>query len=297
MSNLRVTLDQWLALQAVVDQGSFARAAEHLNRSQSSVSYAISRIEESLDVQVLEIKGRKAELTEIGKVLLARSRKITADAQELEEAAHHLQKGWEAELHLVVDAAFPRDTLFASLQEFSRSCSKTRLEYEEAILSGAEERLLSGKADLAISHRIPPDRIGDEIIQIEFLAVARPDHPLHKLDRALTLEDLNDHMQIVIRDSGSQHKESRGWLGAEQRWSVSSMDSAIQLLHNGMGFGWLPRHMIKPDLATGTLALLPLCEGQSYTASLYLLFGHRQFAGPATQQLAALLRQNAKQYG
>jgi len=45
---MKTTLAQWRALQAVVDEGSFARASLALNRSQSSVSYAVSRLEESL---------------------------------------------------------------------------------------------------------------------------------------------------------------------------------------------------------------------------------------------------------
>ncbi len=37
----RVTLDQWRTLQAVVDHGGFAQAAEALHRSQSSISYTV----------------------------------------------------------------------------------------------------------------------------------------------------------------------------------------------------------------------------------------------------------------
>ncbi|HBC18648.1 MAG TPA: LysR family transcriptional regulator, partial [Alcanivorax sp.] len=52
-----------------------------------------------------------------------------------------------------------------------------------------------------------------------FVAVAAADHPLNQAD-SLTHEDLRQHRQIVIRDSGSRRIDS-GWLGAEQRWTVS----------------------------------------------------------------------------
>ena len=42
----RVTLDQWRTLQAVVDHGGFAQAAEALHRSQSSVSYTVARMQD-----------------------------------------------------------------------------------------------------------------------------------------------------------------------------------------------------------------------------------------------------------
>jgi len=46
----QTTLEQWSVLRTVVESGSFARAAEQLNRSQSSVSYAMSRLQERLGV-------------------------------------------------------------------------------------------------------------------------------------------------------------------------------------------------------------------------------------------------------
>ena len=56
----RVTLDQWRTLQAVVDHGGFAQAAEALHRSQSSVSYTVARMQDQLGVPLLRIDGRRA---------------------------------------------------------------------------------------------------------------------------------------------------------------------------------------------------------------------------------------------
>ena len=53
MRTPRISLDQWAAFKAVVDAGSFALAAEALNKSQSSVSYAIARLQEQLPRPVL----------------------------------------------------------------------------------------------------------------------------------------------------------------------------------------------------------------------------------------------------
>src|SRR5690606_24131919 len=100
----RVTLDQWRTLQAVVDQGGFAQAAEVLHRSQSSVSYTVARMQEQLGVRLLRIDRRKAVLTEAGDVRLRRSRPLVKQGSQLEELAPHTQQGWAAEVGLVVDA-------------------------------------------------------------------------------------------------------------------------------------------------------------------------------------------------
>ena len=60
-------------LLAVVEHGSFAAAAERLLKSQSTVSYAMARLQEQLQVKVFEQKGRKAELTEAGQMVVRRA--------------------------------------------------------------------------------------------------------------------------------------------------------------------------------------------------------------------------------
>ncbi len=67
---MRTTLDEWEILQAVVQLGGFAPAAKQLNRSQSTISYAIARLQDQLGISLFEIKGRRAHLTELGRVLL-----------------------------------------------------------------------------------------------------------------------------------------------------------------------------------------------------------------------------------
>ena len=79
----RVSLDQWRALAAVVDTGSYAKAAELLNKSQSSVTYAVQQLESSLGIKAFEIKGRKAALTPTGELLYRRGRILLEDADAL----------------------------------------------------------------------------------------------------------------------------------------------------------------------------------------------------------------------
>ena len=104
----KTSLEQWTALASIVDEGGFAAAAEVLHKSQSAVSYAVARLQEALDMPLLEVDGRKAVLTSHGKTLLKRVRPLLRDLETLEELAQTLKQGWEPELKLVVDVAFPR---------------------------------------------------------------------------------------------------------------------------------------------------------------------------------------------
>eukprot|EP01030_Chromulinospumella_sphaerica_P015654 gene15654-15468_t len=286
----RVTLDQWRTLQAVVDHGGFAQAAEALHRSQSSVSYTVARMQDQLGVPLLRIDGRKAVLTEAGGVLLRRSRQLVKQASQLEDLAHHMEQGWEAEVRLVVDAAYPSARLVRALTAFMPQSRGCRVRLREEVLSGVEEVLLEGVADLAISSFSIPGYLGAELSDVEFVAVAHPEHPLHRLNRELNFQDLESQLQVVIRDSGRQQPRDVGWLGAEQRWTVGSLATAATFVGSGLGFAWLPRHMIERELKEGTLKVLPLDQGGSRNPSFYLYSNKEKPLGPATQILVELLR-------
>ncbi|BAP43806.1 LysR family transcriptional regulator [Pseudomonas sp. 21LCFQ02] len=286
----RVTLDQWRTLQAVVDHGGFAQAAEAMHRSQSSVSYTVARMQEQLGVPLLRIDGRKAVLTEAGGVLLRRSRQLVKQASQLEDLAYHMEQGWEAEVRLVVDAAYPTARIVRVLSAFMPQSRGCRVRLREEVLSGVEEVLLEGVADLAISALSIPGYLGTEMSRVEFVAVAHPEHPLHQANRELTFQDLESQLQVVIRDSGRQQPRDVGWLGAEQRWTVGSLGTATTFVSSGLGFAWLPRHMIQRELREGVLKLLPLDKGGNRNPAFYLYSSKDKPLGPATQILIELIR-------
>lgn len=296
MSYPRVSLEQWRSLQAVVEQGGFAQAAKHLHRSQSAVSYAVQRLQDNLGVPVLRLEGRRAVLTEAGEVVLRRARQLLRDANVLEALARELKAGWEAEIRLVVDAAFPSEILMMALQAFAPHDRGTRVLMQEVVLSGAMDALRDGTADLVISAGLPETVLADELIEIEFLAVAHPNHALHQLGRVLEFSDLRREMQIVIRDSGHYQVTDHGWLESEHRWTVSSIDRAVSTVIHGLGFAWLPRHYLTAYLATEQVKILPLAQGQSYRTHLYLSYAHPEHVGPATRLLTEHLQDAVNQF-
>ena len=286
----RVTLDQWRTLQAVIDHGGFAQAAEVLHRSQSSVSYTVARMQEQLGIPLLRIDGRKAVLTEAGEVLLRRSRQLVSQASQLEDLAHHMEQGWEAEVRLVVDAAFPNAPLLRALKEFMPCSRGCRVRLREEVLSGVEEVLKDGTADLAITALEINGYLGTELSTVEFIAVAHAEHPLHQMQRKLSVQDLLGQMQVVVRDSGQRQPRDAGWLGAEQRWTVGSLATSVAFVSSGLGFAWLPRHMIMRELADGLLVPLPLIQGSTRRPFFSLYTNPDKPLGPATQILIELIK-------
>jgi len=289
---MNVTLDQWRALISVVDSGGYEKAAEALKKSQSSVTYAVQKLQSQLGVKAFEVKGRKAVLTPTGAFLYRRARLLIDEAETTERAAKKLSAGWEAEIGIAVDIAFPVWLMLDCLQRFGEESPHTRIELVESVLGGSSEALLKGQAQMAISGIVPPGFMGDLLMPVRFLAAAHPDHPLHKLGRPLTMQDLRAHRQLVVRESDTR-RATRPRLEAAQRWTVTHMTTSMGAASRGYGFGWYPEYRMRDEIAAGTLKPLPLREGGESFAQLYLVFADRDAAGPGTLRLAAIIRELA----
>jgi DNA-binding transcriptional LysR family regulator len=289
----KTTLEQWAVLASVVDEGGFAQAANVLHRSQSAVSYAVGRLQEALGLPLLELEGRKSVLTPNGKTLLGRARPLLRDLDTLEAVARSLKQGWEPELTLVVDAAFPRTQLFAIVADLQRACPSTDIQLADAVLSGAEEAITERHADVVVSSRVPQGFLGDRLLDVEFIAVARSDHPLLRIDHTLTLDDLTRHVQAVVRDSGSTQRRDEGWLGADHRYTVSSMESSLGLVLAGLAYAWLPEHVLANYLRDGVLRRIPLAGGGSRTVTLHIVMVRPELAGPAAAAAVATFKGHA----
>jgi len=277
------TLEQWAVLAAVVDRGGYAQAAAALHRSQSAVSYAVSRLQEELDLPLLAIEGRKAVLTPHGQTLLQRARSILRDLNTLELLARSLKQGWEPQLTLVVDAAFPRERLLKIVAELQQLCPNTQMQLSDAVLSGAEEAITEGLADVVVTAHVPNGYFGEFLVDVTFVAVARPEHPLFAVGHELSFDDLTRHVQVVVRDSGVKHPRDEGWLGAERRCTVSSMEASLATVKAGLAYAWLPEHVVAESLRNGTLKPLPLVTGKERRVPLHLVLVQGEVAGPAAR--------------
>lgn len=294
MQTPRISLDQWAALVSVVQSGGYAKAGEALHKSQSTLTYAIQRMEELLGLKLFEIRGRKAVLTPTGELLYRRGRTLLEEAGRLEHVAGELARGWEPQIRLAVEIVFPTWLLLECLARFGAERPETRVELIESVLGGTDEALAERKVELAIGSSVPGGFVGDLLMPVRAVCVAAPSHPLHTVARELTLDDLRAHRHLVIRDSGVQRLRSAGWLN-EQRWTVSHKATSIRAAVMGLGYAWYPEDAIRDELERGALRRLPLREGAERSGTLYLIFADRDAAGPGTLRLAQILREGVKQ--
>lgn len=287
-----LTLDQIQVFLAVVETGSFSAAARALNRTQSAITYAVQRLEDQCATALFDRAEYRPALTEAGRVLLPRAQRIADAVGAFRIEARGIAGGLEPELTLVADAMFPIAVLLEALKGFSAHYPtvQTRLYVES--LSGAVQLVLDGScalgivvasgAETSVLARVP-------LMEVGLALVAAPDHPLARCAAPIPVEDLRDHVQLVLTERAGPGERDRG-VHATQTWRIADLGAKHAMLRAGLGFGSMPRHMVAEDLAAGTLVeLVPEdWDGRSGTISLAMCLVRRtrDALGPATQWMA-----------
>ena len=286
------TLDAWEILQAVVQLGGFAPAAKKLNRSQSTISYAVGRLQEQLGVRLFEIHGRKAQLTEIGRVLLADVEPHLAGFQQLEVRARLMASGGATEVRLSVDSLFPNDRLFGALASFSRSFPQVKPKLRQGTFLSADTEFSVYNAQLCVTGLMSREMFVKTILVIEMIAVARHDHPLLSIRRRLSRSDLMQHMLVTVEGWASGGLKQQPRLPAQCILPVGTTESAIAAVRSGLCFGWLPKCHIQSELDRGDLVVLPLPAGKSRDVRLNLVCRELSASSIEVSALAELLGMN-----
>lgn len=278
----KTTLEQWGLLDKVVQLGSFARAAEATNRSQSSVSYNLGLLHERLGVMLFEQVGRKAELTPVGEALLNQVRPLLRAFDYVEARAATLRNGERSRLDLVVDSIFPRSILFSILRQFQQRHPYVQVNLTEVL----ENEANNTDADIMVlTRRQDITGRGEWLMNIDFVAVAHRDHPLHQLNLNLSEEVLSQYPLIRIAEADAPPAQR---LAATEYWTFSTFDAAIEAVLFQVGYGWLPEERIAGHLASGILKTLPLSHGIRRVTPLHLLI--KKNLMPADEAVNTLLR-------
>ncbi|EAB7597362.1 LysR family transcriptional regulator [Salmonella enterica subsp. enterica serovar Hadar] len=118
---MKPLLDVLIILDALEKEGSFAAASAKLFKTPSALSYTVHKLENDLNIQLLDRSGHRARFTRTGKMLLEKGREVLHTVRELEKQAIKLHEGWENEL---VFAVAPHHPLVHEEEPLSRQTIK-----------------------------------------------------------------------------------------------------------------------------------------------------------------------------
>lgn len=255
---MRLNLDVLLILDALDKHGSFATAAESLFKTPAALSYMIQKLENDLNITLLDRSGHRAKFTDTGRMMLEKGRLLLAAAKDLEKQAVQVQSGWEKELSIALDASFPFAVLLPLIDAFHALNKQTRLNFTHHTLAGAWEELTHHGADIILGAINEPPTSGawsyKMLGTLDNVFVVAPSHPLAQIQQPLDNDTLCLHRAVVISDSARQCQPINSNMMDEQpQIRVDDFHSKVMLLRAGMGCGFLPRHIAQPWLENGEL--------------------------------------------
>lgn len=228
----------------VAEELHFGRAAGRLHIAQPSLSHQIRRLEQQLEVTLLNRTSRRVELTPAGRVLLTEGRRLLKQSQRairLTQAAEteHLTIGFYGS---AANAWLPR-----LLRAFNERHPNVDVSVKDLLLGGLED-ILDGGVDLAFTRLLPGQAgVEVEVIAREPRLVAVPNtHPLS--DRAsLTFDDLRNESFITNPVIDAQSPPVR-WLAEQARHGLpghvaaqaASVQEILTLVATGRGVSLVP---------------------------------------------------------
>ncbi|KGJ94644.1 LysR family transcriptional regulator [Colwellia psychrerythraea] len=284
---LKTTLDQWLTLSEIDKAGSIQAAATALNKSHTTLIYAIKKLENQLGLPVLKVEGRRAVLTDDGKSLLRRAQSMIEQAQALEEISIQLAQGVESEIIIAIDHLCDRKWLYEPLAAFLEGNSTTSVKVIETSLSKTSNMVEQESADISIITLPITNYPCESFGTVNMLPVVMKSHPLASKPE-VCLADLAVNKQIVIRDLGESLTKDVGWLKSNQRITVDNFDHALQAVKHGLGYCRIPEHIIKSQNESD-LVTLNVERSNRYHVPLHLTLPKADKTGSAANCLYSLL--------
>ncbi len=223
-----------------------------MHKTQPSLSVSLKKLEEELGIQLFDRAFYRPRLTEEGRTFYQKALQTAKSFQELSELGQDFGRGIEPEISLAIDAITPLKKLGPFLQQFFEN-RRTKLNLSVEVLEGSLHKLRSKSADIAITGRLTQDS------EFEFIPFAEvtmvPVISKRLLKSGATREDLFAIPQIIVKSSGPPSSQSFG-VEEGKSWSVTDHSLKSYLIHNSLGWGRLPLHLVKDSLNNKKLVSL-----------------------------------------
>ena len=184
-------IDQLRSFLKVAEEGSFTRAASEIGLSQSALSRSIARLEGELGQPLFERQTRKVVLTDAGRVLVDRARKILLMVDDV-----RTEIGDDGQSGRVRIAAIPTIAPYflpECLQTFQKRFPQSQLIVQEDTTENLLKKVADGEVDIAIAALpiVAKYLEVEPLFEEELLLVCGAQHPLarKKTIRALDIEE------------------------------------------------------------------------------------------------------------
>lgn len=276
-----------------VELGSFARAAERLNRSTSAVSTHLRRLEEQAGAALFRKQGRGLELTAAGETLLGYARRIL-DLND-EAASGIAGQGTGGRLRIGLQHDFAATIFRDVLARFCRTRPQLQLVARVGRNEELVEQVRKGACDLALAWSVPADGLVKTDlgqVRMQWLGSRVAETSPSSADMPLPL---------IAYDSACAFRASAldALAKAERPWHIVAESPDLQCIHAATAAGLgitartaidLPDELMVLDGTHWQLPELPMIGVSAYTTPALEQAATRHMTEALAGEMAAVLR-------
>lgn len=285
-----VTIHQLRLLTAVIEQGGFSRAAEALGLSQPAISHQLKALSTAVGIPVVEVIGRRVQLTQAGQLLYEHAKRILAEFAAAGAALDELRGLQQGSLRLAGDTTVGIYVLPDLLGAFRHQHPGLEMRLGVDNRQGLYDRLVANEVDFVISGRPWDDPsiplVVRPFLANELIAVASPRNRLAGRSR-ITLAELAVE-PFIGREPGSGTRET-----AEETFRATGLvvRPVMELASNGaikravaqdLGVSILSRYATGLEIQIGHLVELPIV-GFPLRRQWHLVFARDKRLGPVDE--------------
>ncbi|QGG49739.1 LysR family transcriptional regulator [Lysinibacillus pakistanensis] len=251
------------AFMAVVEHGSFTKAASESFVSQPSLSKSIKKLEETLRVELLNRSTRHVELTDAGSIVYKQGQKIMGSVMELHILLDDLLNIQTGAIKLGIPPLI--GTLFFPdiARNFHMQYPKVRLELVERGAKMIGTLVENGEVDIGIVV-LPTDERKFSVqpfVEDQFFVFINDSHPL-ALKKYIQLEDLKNETFIIFTEEFTLHDyvinicNTAGFTPIIG-YKSSQWDLIVELVSSNLGITLLP-YSIAAKQTNNNVKIIPL---------------------------------------
>lgn len=257
--------------RAVVEMGSFAKAADRLNYTQSAITFQMSQLEKELDTQLFEKAGRNMVLTQAGKLLVPYVNEVFASVDKLYAFHNDLQQ-CQGDLYIGAGETLLCYKLPAVLKEFHRQAPKAKLHLQSMNCYDIRDELLNGSLDLGVFYE-DVGGFGSNLTvypcgEYPLVLVASPDMGKEYSDfitgdRRIPVSFIINETNCIFRQIFENYLKEKSLIldHTIELWSIPTIKNLVK---SDVGISYLPRFAVAGELAAEELVELPTAVSHPY---------------------------------
>lgn len=234
-------------LVMLYEHGHFGKAADACFVSQPALSMQIKKLEDSLNVQLLERNNKSILFTPTGLAIVEQARKILREVEELRHIAKLAKDPYSGELKIGIIPTLAPYLLPIILTTLSKAFPKISFYLVEEKTQLLVEKLKEGSLDAALL-AIPisePQFNSQLLFEEEFLLATPKTHPLAKR-KIIKQQDLSKHRILLLEEGHCMREPTLALCHSAQtseakNFRATSLETLRHMVAAGVGITLMPQ--------------------------------------------------------